>query len=120
MTDREILSNAIDKAIANGFKFEKDMVPPVLLMEYEEKMWNYIPYRNQLNGFLFSHSFAKAFWGTDKTDWENINKKDNWWEWQDSNYWVGNEAEFVGERWQYHLQNMVLEDNPIEYLEKFL
>lgn len=99
MTDREILSNAIDKAIANGFKFEKDMVPPVLLMEYEEKIWDYTPYRNQLNGFLFSHSFAKAFWGKD----------------QISEGFAG-----TSPAWQYHLREMVLEENPIEYLEKFL
>lgn len=48
---------------------------------------------------IFQHNFAKAFWGTAKTGWSaNSNE----------------------EEWQYHLQQMVLEENPIRYLEKFL
>ncbi len=44
------------------------------------------------NGYriIFSHDFAKAFW------------------------------KGVYPRWQYHLQMMVLEKDPIKYLEKFV
>ncbi len=59
MTNEEILKKAIEKAIKNGW-------------EYEHKGFNYmyeymstIPY--VINGFLFSPSFAKAFWGDKRT-----------------------------------------------------
>lgn len=48
---------------------------------------------------IFSHDFAKAFFGT-----ERINKG-KW---------------FVGEKWQIHLRAMVLSPDHIKYLEQFL
>ena len=47
---------------------------------------------NTLIGIIFSHSFCRAFWVIDP----------------DPNFW------------KYYLQTMVLEENPIKYLEKFL
>ena len=41
---------------------------------------------------IFSHSFAKAFWKVET--YEGL--------------------------WQYHLQQMVLEENPLDYISKFL
>lgn len=47
---------------------------------------------------IFSHGFAYAFWGED-----NIKPSTN-----------------APIAWEYYLQEMVLEENPIKYLEKFL
>jgi len=105
MTDKGILIKALQKAGLGG--------SANYISEIPEGEIDY-------NTYIFDHLFAKAFWGMEKTDWENIDKKDNWWEWQDCEYWTGNEAEFIGERWQYHLQTMVLEEYPVKYLEKFL
>lgn len=96
MTDQEILQKAIKKAVKNGW-------------DYKYRGFNYAydslskhPYT--LEGFIFSHDFAKAFFnGTGfgvATD-----------EFQSKMSKLG---------WRWHLQQMVLEENPIKYLEKYL
>ena len=91
MTEREILSNVIDKAIANGLSYTKTG---------KEAFYQHL---------IFSHSFAKAFWG-EKLTCLNLYAK---------------EPPFADEMvhlpaFAYHLQKMVLEENPIKYLERFL
>jgi len=83
MTDEECFEKAIEKACKNGY--EKDCLP-----------WR-LP---DLEKTIFSHDFAKAFWGEETVD----------------------EAyrSFPKREWQYHLQQMVLKENPIQYLAKFL
>ena len=49
---------------------------------------------------IFSHDFAKAFWGEESL--------------KCGKYITYHHA------WKYHLQKMVLETEPIKYLEKFL
>ena len=51
---------------------------------------------------IFSHEFAKAFWGEQMTNDEMLIN------------------EYNDIRWKYHLQQMVLEKEPLKYLEKFL
>ncbi len=60
---------------------------------------------------IFSHNFAKAFWG----EW----KETYYEEWRDSSgYLEGNEG--YQSTWQHHLQQMILVKEPLKYLEKFL
>ena len=103
MTDREILSNAIDKAIANGWSAGKVITTNPELLDEAIDMGGLI-------SIIFSHSFCKAYWGKEKVTWENIdyNRTD------EIEYYVGMYL------WQYHLQQMVLKENPIKYLEKYL
>ena len=51
---------------------------------------------------IFDHSFAKAFWGEE--------------------CYYSDENQLFDDRlcWEYHLQQMVLEKEPLKYLEKFL
>lgn len=66
---------------------------------------------------IFSHDFAKAFWG-EKDAWvyspfgdevkERVEDLHNTY------------PAFVGPSWQFHLQRMVLEPEPLQYLAKFL
>ena len=61
------------------------------------------PYYKQI---IFSHEFAKAFWGENKID-----------------VYVHSKGEYMiiyKVEWKYHLQQMVLEENPLKYLERFL
>ena len=62
--------------------------------EYDADI-DFADYHNTPEIIIFSHEFAKAFWKKDKREW----------------YEVG---------WQYHLQEMVLEEEPLKYIEKFL
>lgn len=56
---------------------------------------------NVFYGVIFTHWFAKAFWGE-----EDYILPDG----ESAHLW----------QWQWHLQQMVLEKNPLKYLEKFL
>lgn len=108
--DKEILEKAIEIAVENGW------VMPVGLAMCGGDMKTVcdIP-RFRLWREFFSHDFAKAFWGDIKlSDFIQIKAR------------KGRVLPFNAETmkidyiWQYHLQQMVLEDNPIDYLRKFI
>ena len=98
MTNEEILKKAIEKASKNGYDIifypsAKDT------LYYIEKEINLTI--KDYYFIIFSHDFAKAFWG-DK-DWSGCC-----------------EEYYVKKEWQYHLQQMVLEKEPLLYLKQFL
>jgi len=64
---------------------------------------------NNIESVIFDHSFAKAFWGDIEIIEHSYCLKDS----------VGGSG-YPLSSWQYHLQIMVLEKDPIKYLEKFL
>jgi len=157
MKNKTILELAIEKAVRGGYRkymvngmmgylespdgqkalkrrkdyiasFRKDKIKHIV-----EKTgifnWTYIFGHNHIYNIIFSHDFAKAFWGEaeifliDQTPgWAHdpgdiklvwVNEKqieDN-----DVDMWLDDK-----ESWQYHLQQMVLEKEPIKYLEKFI
>lgn len=119
MLDRETLQKALDKAVKNG-----------------HPDWG-MPRGFAIYSVIFSHGFARAFWGDRHTcficgddevesgETHNSNGDDYWSnchgcgaEWMDKHEFEkeGN----YGFAWEYHLQQMVLEENPIKYLEKYL
>ena len=65
---------------------------------------------------IFSHDFAKAFWG-ETTLFLSIEQEEYYYCGYENNYYADC---FEGASWQYHLQQMVLEEEPLKYLEKFL
>ena len=102
MTNEQILKKAIEKAVKNGY-----LPFPAWSKEKNIKHLNAC-YRFLLGetrvGFeyyilIFSHSFAKAFFGEEiRTYRDSTNTF----------------------RWQYDLQAMVLEKEPLKYIEEFL
>lgn len=113
MTDQEILQKAIEKAIKNGWK-------PNVDFEVIEKEWRYLKSHKRWNLYLlgkdtfasltpsdiiFSHNFAKAFWGNKCPDKECPTGDGD-----RPHDWV----------WQNHLKEMVTSENPIKYLEKYI
>ena len=113
MTDKEVLQKAIENVIIIDeddqnhiyicnknfyatFNIHKDkIVEELFCMEF--------PFNGNLDNskvyvFIFSHDFAKAFWG-------------------EKDYHVPFGKIKV---WQDNLQQMVLEENPIDYLRKFI
>jgi len=100
MTNEKIWGKAIDKAVENGYQY----------IQGYNYVYGSVPFL--FEEVIFSHEFAKAFWSFVSDACEvclitNCNK-DN--------------CEIFGnlEPWQYHLQQMVLEPEPLKYLEKFL
>lgn len=109
MTNEEILEKAIEKAIKGGIPSSggyKKMI--------EDGMIVMLVVMGAYYNTIFSHDFAKAFWG----NWECIYRK--------LMGVVPIPFEDATQRgsgvriWQYHLQRMVLEEEPLKYLEKFL
>ncbi len=89
MTNEQILTKAIEKATNGGY-------------HYPYKEISYGDLHGDILEVIFSHDFAKAFWG--EGEWTE-NPDD------EGRYKRG---------WKYYLQQMVLKENPIKYLEKFI
>lgn len=108
MTNEKILTKAIKKAVKGGWEkygwpiwsltYSYGIVDGIRFTDKKDNL----PVYCSIPEIVFSHSFARAFWGTE-TDFE-----------------AGMMSEYPIENWQYHLQQMVLCDDPIKYLEGFL
>ncbi len=117
MKDKEVLQKAIEVAIENGWRqgsnFKTD-----LLYQYNEN-----PLERQAQNVCFSHDFAKAFWG-DKpvnqfgADLSYLGTDDD--PLKELHEAAGSPKHLGLVAWQYHLQQMVLCENPIDYLRKFI
>lgn len=74
---------------------------------------------------IFSHEFAKAFWGENETTCNCCKTKnpkliyDEVYDWYEPECCKGIQMGYRID-WQYHLQQMVLKKEPLTYLEKFL
>jgi hypothetical protein len=109
MNNCEILRKSYLKAMENGFRGYSDLDRVIfsntLIIYDKEQIFrdNFMPSERDwysILGLVFDHNFAKAFWG------EEYNNKDN--PYDDSKIW------------EYHLQKMVVVQEPLKYLEKFL
>ena len=99
MTDVEILKSAIEKAGENGSAAMSEFVLNTI-------NWEWFIENSSYYKIIFSHEFAKAFWGEGFRDGRRIMQSDG--------------SSNTGEDWEHYLQIMVLEGNPIKYLEQFL
>jgi hypothetical protein len=114
ITDKEIILKAIKRARKQNYKLFSKHLPIDFYIEKVE--YPYIIDRDRDLGddirhiyeIIFSHDFAKAFWG-EKAEEAQIMKYSDF---------SCNERGIP--RWKYHLQQMVLEEEPLKYLEKFL
>jgi len=98
MTNEQILRKAIEKAEKNGYKNPGYWIPEEV--SYEK--------------IIFSHDFAKCFWGEEKKkviadiSWDKVDKKPH-------------EIRRIEiPAWKYHLPRIVLEKEPLKYLAQFL
>ena len=96
LTDQEVL----DKAIFKAFGKEPTFFAPYPM--FKDLM--YVNPKCELKSYeavIFSHDFAKAFWGEEKT------------------YTIAH-SNITNPIWKLCLSEMVLEENPIDYLRKFV
>ena len=115
MTNQEILTKAIEKAIAGGWKYPfgancyeinkyVKARPEVIAFGFRED-WQDKKLPGHLEGhwsipeLIFNHDFDKALWPKGKHLTLNHQRE-----------------EVTIPDWQYHLQNMVLAEDPIKYL----
>ena len=117
MKDKEVLQKSIEIAMENGMS-PKTIDKGAFFQIYwlnkgrgGSKLDKVGFSMEDCYGVIFSHDFAKAFWKND--------------------FWAAHISTPVGDndnglgmrmshRWQYHLQQMVLQENPINYLRKFI
>ena len=104
MISKEILEKVIIKAEKNGYK---NPLTEFKVNKYYELI-------------IFSHDFAKAFWGEEVICTETLEppKKVGHCECILSQDAYTN-CDML-EKWEYHLQQMILEKEPLKYLEQFL
>jgi len=137
MNNEEIVYKIIKKAQKNGwykdteFKviyYDGSIGSSIFLHATFDDDGHIEKWQRDLETLIYQPYFARAFWG--KEHWlYGWNKKDS----TDVMHWgwfppktkfssINDHAELVTgkEAWQYHLQQMVLEEDPIKYLEKFL
>lgn len=109
MTDKEILDKVITKVIDNGWDYTNWEEKTDLLIRCENNIYlmaNHYHYPI----LIFSHEFCKAFFGEKDFSDEDV----------DGCTWYYDSALGAEYTWQVHLQQMVLEKEPLRYLEKFL
>ena len=126
MSHKEILEQAITKAIAAGwrpFKVHgntKDYSATVL-KDYEvtESYFAKGQYCCDFEGiytndYIFDHDFAKALWGELEERQEVSRLKD--FTIKTAGYGDSIPYRVINKGWKYHLQAMVISDDPIQYL----
>ena len=130
MDDKEVLKKAIIIALDNGWKPEIVKQRSGHIDRENEKSISIANKENEvemnllLGGFLHNpltlmeHSFAKAFWNEDiKLMFVTYNYPDG------TKMSMSKNSVFEDEKypvWKAHLQNMVLHENPIEYIKSFI
>lgn len=93
MNNAQILQKAIEKAVGNGWN--EGIFPMTCSL------------RREYYKFVFSHEFAKAFWGEEDITVDTES---------DDGYF----EPITHIAWKWYLQIMVLKEDPIKYLEQFL
>jgi hypothetical protein len=110
MTNQQTLTKAIEKAIAGGWKFQPfpDNYFPNYLTEHDLAVHVAVTVNDlRLYATIFNHDFARALWYDDipllKKRLKEASK-------------AGGGVVMVENAWRYHLKQMVIAENPIEYL----
>lgn len=116
MKEEEILNKAIEKAAKNGY------IPPQKVVTvhpfYQYIDMHYIPGEFMSSeSIVFSHDFAKAFWGEDYLCICGTRCKADDYVKHICSYEYGGQARL---EWQHHLQQMVISETPIQYLKQFI
>lgn len=128
MTDKEILFRSIKKAFLNGYDIPYHHSDDNAL---ENLCISYVSCRNW-HEIIFSHHFAKSFWGEKSSIYDknrnclhcgvhiSLQPKSE----LDCNHIHYPEnckiCSSKNKDWQYHLQQMVIKEEPLKYLESFL
>lgn len=105
MTNEQILEKAISLAIDGGWE---DNMFEVMHYTHEHSKIATPEFLYQL---IFNHQFAKALWGEKPPLQRRVYEKD-----YKGNRQLRLRGKRTGIAWQYHLQQMVIADDPIKYL----
>ena len=111
MNNEQILKKAIEVAIKNGWNPTPDGLTDDVTKKIGSIWRNYRYY-----SIIFSHDFAKAFWEEDyKSAWSFLSIMPD----KRTRISMGRNLNLKPD-WKRHLQIMVLEKEPLKYIEKYL
>ena len=115
MTNEQILKESILKAHENGLDLKSSGAATLALAldEKPEVVWRTRIYL----AFIFSHEFAKAFWGDEKIVHDCGLPAQDETKGEDMHVHKGH-CYYV--RWAFHLRQMIVEEEPLKYLSRFL
>lgn len=106
MTNEQILTKAIEKAITGGWKIEDFRYGGEMSVESVYYWFDDDHGDLSVNDVIWRHDFAKALWGEELIEW-----------WEGKMRKINPEDEVIGSKaWQWHLRQMVIADDPIKYL----
>ena len=118
MNNEQILKKAIEKAVDNGFvDVDKDADIDIFVK------WLTASSFKRMYDLIYSHSFAKAFWGEERFEQflSDYSKEHRFLGGKLCYpYNEGSGMRYKVATWKYHLMKMVLEKEPLKYIEKFL
>ena len=121
MTNKQIFKKVILKAEKNRFNVVQYLpaFPPFPPVDFNSDKALFLLYAIK-EKILFSHDFAKAFWGEfDSSEYDRMMERADPLA-MSSIAELRREARQSFKDWEYHLKKMVLEKEPLKYLEKFL
>lgn len=120
MTNQQILTKAIQKAIDGGWDIYAFMDAPgegtqwyvsddtsALVLPYGRGGGN----AKSPESVIFNHDFAKALWGEEGCPYDVYSNRK-----EASGTGGPDEDWYDGETWEFHLQQMVIAKDPIKYL----
>jgi hypothetical protein len=122
LSDQEFLTRVIERAINCGWEFPlgEDFLPINIIestrgMTYS--LYNYGAFEDweevSVELVIYNHEFAKALWGIKKIEVDNppdihVEEAPKFGCW------------YLGPAWKWHLQQMVIAEDPIQYLREWL
>ena len=114
MTNEEIFKKAIDKAKENGYE--------PINCDVTDMYENFSDYEYCVYSNIFNHDFAKAFWGNrricDQCE-HKYEKKLGCTCCNPPHCLYCGKGYFMA-KWKYYIQIMVLKEEPLKYIKKFL
>ena len=125
MTNKEILKKAVQVAYPEATEIE------ILFDELSYHLDNFIHIYNA-EIYIYSRDFHKAFWGEDRYYHINEGTIDGLTEEdeftlefiknKDEEHLINNKSSYhwYQPKWQYHLQQLILYENPLRYIKQFL
>lgn len=111
MTDSDIIKKATSRAVKNGFS---PGVMEVNIKHLEDNLIELGVYKMIVRGIFLSHEFAKAFWSDKVIEVPGVEKV------LSTTGCVKVVDKIRLPVYQYHLQQMVIEQEPLKYLERIL